>query len=176
MNKILVALALLLPGIQGFCDDRVSATVIEVVDAATMRVEYNGLEETLRLLGVESPESSSDGSDIDYNRRDADVARQRARDMVGTLVFPGNNISLEFDFEPRDMKNRLQAYVYLPDNSMLNYVIILSGFADTKAIPPNVKYASQFSWACQDAKSHRRGIWANRNNANWDAGTPREPQ
>jgi micrococcal nuclease len=140
-----------------YCQEGTQATVLEIIDAATLRVDVDGSEETLRLLGVKPPEAAPGGDD------DGDAALtpdQRAlRNELESLVFLGNRLSLEYDFEPRDRKNRLQAYAFLQDGSMLNYTIIYNGLADTKAEPPNVKYSGKFSMAADYAKSRRLGIW-----------------
>jgi micrococcal nuclease len=160
MRKTILAFILLLCSALVLYADLENATVIQVVDVDTLRVEYQGLEESLRLIGIAAPDSSAEDEDLDSQDSDsADRPEQKATEFVQTLVHPGEKISLEFDVEPRDRNNRLLAYVYLSDTTMLNYTIIQKGFAVPVTVPPNVKYASQFSWAYRDAKTNHFGLW-----------------
>ena len=163
MKKTLIAIAILLSVVPVLHADTGTATVIEVVNAGKMRVEYNGLEEMVRLIGVVIP-GDNNSANPDTNS-DAVWTPQKSAEAVQELVSPGTAITLEFDMEPRNIKNELLAYVYIPDSSMinntvmLNDVIIFRGYADTAAEPPNVKYASEFLRSSRDAMEHHRGLW-----------------
>jgi len=162
MMNILTAFIALVMCSPALYADTVNATVIEVVDVGTLRVEYNGLEERLRLIGITVPaKNESDNYDQGYSGTPGGDA-QKAADFVRSLLFPGDKITLEFDIEPRDRENNLLAYVYLNDNSILNYTVLLQGYAVPQVSPPNVKYAGQFDMAYQDARNHSRGLWKNR--------------
>jgi endonuclease YncB( thermonuclease family) len=156
MKKILTAFAVFLsvaPAV--FADTAATATIIEVVDAGTLRVDYNGIEERLRLIGVVVPADTGNNGD--------GWSPQKASDGVRSLVSPGTVLTLEFDLEQRDMQNNLEAYAYMQDNRnmniMLNNAVLYWGFANTKAEPPNIKYAPLFNHSCQDAMMHSRGLW-----------------
>jgi micrococcal nuclease len=162
MLKTIIAALLLFfapPALFGAPDT--SAKVIQVIDFATLRVEFQGREEVIRLIGIDAPEYSTgeedcvSGDDDDW----IDPAEQQAAEFVRTLVYPGKTVTLEFDVEPRDEDNRLLAYISLPDATMLNYTIILKGYARPVTDPPNVKYAGQFSWAYQVARNNKSGLW-----------------
>ena len=147
-----------------FADDN-TAIIAEVLDAGTLRVEYQDREETLRLIGIDVPEIKSDEAPAAQGQENAytEDDRRKALDFVNSLVYPGYKIRLEFDFEQRDRHDRLLAYVYLPDNSMLNYAIIMQGYAAVLVEPPNVKYAGSFQRAYGDAIDHNRGLWKDKN-------------
>jgi micrococcal nuclease len=136
-----------------------TVAVIQVVDVATLRVEYQGLEETVRLIGIAAPgTAAAETGDEDGGDESEDEAALAA-DYVRTLVRPGDRVTLEFDVEPRDRENRLQAYVFLPDARFLNSVILLNGYATPVTEPPNVKYAGQLTWAYRNACVGTRGLW-----------------
>jgi endonuclease YncB( thermonuclease family) len=157
MKKMLIAFAVLLLAAPFLHAD--TATVIEVVNVGKIRVEYNGLEEIVRLIGIVIPANN-------INPNDGAVWTQdKSLDNIRELVSPGTTITLEFDMEQRNLQNELLAYVYIPDNTMINNTVMLNdliiyrGYADTAAEPPNVKYASEFLRSSRDAMGHQRGLW-----------------
>jgi len=163
-NSIKTAFAgfiLLICGCAALRADDNTAIVAEVLDAGTLRVEYNDREETLRLIGIDVPEKNPDSDNSKEGREgeDAEADRKKAMDFVQSIVYPGYKIQLEFDFEQRDRHDRLLAYAYLPDNTMLNYAVILQGYSIPLIEPPNVKYAGLFKRAYDDAVTRKRGLW-----------------
>lgn len=132
-----------------------TAVVGEVLDAGTIRVEYNGNQEALRLIGLDAPEGQASESED----KKEELARRKAVDYINTLVYYGYKLSLEFDIEQRDREQRLLAYAYLEDGTMLNYAVLYAGYASAKASPPNVKYSGLFRRACDSAMVRRRGLW-----------------
>jgi micrococcal nuclease len=141
------------------------AVVLHVVDGDTLKVEYQGRAERIRLIGIDTPESAPNSK----ARRNARRSRQKikaiirlgqeAKTYVQTLVRPGDSLRLEFDAERLDAYGRLLAYVYLPDGRMLNEVIIRSGYAQPLTIPPNLKYQALFLDACRKARDEHAGLW-----------------
>lgn len=141
------------------------AVVIRVVDGDTLKVAYQGRPVSVRLIGIDTPESRENVK----ARRDAGRSRKRlevvlllgrrAHHFVRGLIKPGERIRLEFDAERRDRYGRLLAYVYLPDGRMLNEVIVRSGFAQPMTYPPNVRYRNLFSEAYREARAEGRGLW-----------------
>lgn len=89
------------------------ATVTRVVDGDTLAIFLNGQSESVRLIGVDTPEVH----DSDKLHRDAErtgqsatarhVLGQQASDFVKTLVRRSDQISLEYDQQRRDVHGRL---------------------------------------------------------------------
>ena len=140
------------------------ATVIYVFDGDTIRVLYHGGKVSVRLIGIDAPESKSNNRAYRqaFTHR-IDVATivaigKRAKNYLKSLVKKGDTVRLEFDVEVRDKYGRLLAYVW-KDGKMLNMEMICNGYAFLLTIPPNVKYAQNFRECFRKARKRRLGLW-----------------
>ena len=139
--------------------------LLTVVDGDTIKVRYGGRKESVRLIGIDSPESKKNSKafkDSARSSRDinAIVAQGRlARDYVRGLVTKGDEVGLEFDVEKRDRYGRLLCYVYLSDGRMLNDLVIRNGYASPMTYAPNVKYRDLFLKSFEYARENRLGLW-----------------
>ena len=61
--------------------------------------------------------------------------------------------------ERTDRYGRLLAYVWLPEGSMFNEVLLKEGYAQVATFPPNVKYVERFEEAQREAREAGRGLW-----------------
>lgn len=125
--------------------------VVRIVDGDTFIITYNGKNQSVRLIGVDTPESVKPNSPVEYYGKEAS-------DYTKSLI-EGKNIRLEFDVEDRDKYNRLLAYVYLEDGRMLNEVLIGEGYAQLMTVPPNVKYSEKFVSLQKEARKEKKGLW-----------------
>ncbi len=142
-----------------------TTTVVRVVDGDTLKVRYWGKEESIRLIGIDTPESRvNKKAKRDAKRSGQDVKTitakgKRATEYVESLVKPGDLITIEFDVEQRDRYDRLLGYVYLSNGKMLNEEMVKAGYANIMTIPPNVKYQDRFLKAYREARDNKRGLW-----------------
>lgn len=111
--------------------------VIRVVDGDTIVVNYNGVEEKVRLIGVDTPESVH--PDSSKNTEAGFAASEFTK-----VYLTGEDVELEFDVQQRDSYGRLLAYVYL-DGEMFNEKLLRTGYANIATYPPNVKYVDRFT-------------------------------
>lgn len=116
------------------------AEVIRVKDGDTFICRYKGHKETVRLIGVDTPES------VHPNQRRNTEAGKKASEITGDILVEGSDVFLEFDVAQRDKYGRLLAYVYLNQegNPMYNIYLLEKGYAKLMTVPPNVKYVEQF--------------------------------
>lgn len=141
------------------------ATVVRVVDGDTIKIEMNGHEEAVRLIGIDTPESKVNKKakkDAIKTNHDVEVITamgKEATKYVKTLVRKGDTVGIEFDVQKRDKYKRLLVYAYLQDGKMLNEEIIKAGFASVMTYPPNVKYQERFVRAYREALDTRRGLY-----------------
>ena len=131
------------------------AKVLRVIDGDTIELADGRL---VRYIGIDTPEfRRREGSrwvvDPEPFSREAMQANQR---LVG-----GKTVRLEYDVEIADRHGRLLAYVYV-DGTMVNAKLLEEGYAHLLTIPPDVKYAARFRQVAQDARTHKRGLWAAR--------------
>ena len=139
--------------------------VHQVIDGDTLKVFYKGKLESIRLIGIDTPENSDNPkARRDSKRYKMDISiiishGKKATEFVRELVRKGDIVSIEFDVQRRDKYKRLLGYVFLSNDRMLNHIIIRSGYAYVMTIPPNVKYSDLFLRAYRLARQNRAGLW-----------------
>lgn len=128
-----------------------SAEVIEVVDGDTIVVRLrSGAEETVRLLGIDTPETVHPDRPVECFGPEASAY------LTERLL--GEDVELEADVERRDHYDRYLAYVYL-DGARINDEMIEFGYAEILVIDPNRRYARDLLAAEVDARDAGRGLW-----------------
>jgi micrococcal nuclease len=139
--------------------------VLSVVDGDTLKISYKGQKESIRLIGIDTPESRvNKKTKKDAKRSGQDIEAiiamgKRATAYVESLVKQGDLVTIEFDVQERDKYKRLLGYVYLPNGKMLNEEIVKAGYANVMTIPPDVKYKDRFLTAYQNAKERKGELW-----------------
>jgi micrococcal nuclease len=134
------------------------ATVTRVVDGDTVDVRLaDGDEETVRYIGIDTPETVKPGTPVQ-------CGGPRAHDVNERLV-DGHTVILRFDEEHRDVYGRLLAYVYVPGEGrggrplFVNAELARRGLARTLTIPPNDSFAPLFARLAARAGAAGRGLW-----------------
>jgi len=128
-------------------------TVTEVVDGDTVVVAWHGRRETVRLIGVDTPETK-------HPTKPVQCFGPEASAFTGRLVPPGTPVRLERDVEARDHFGRLLAYVYRADDGVfVNLELARAGFARPLTIAPNTAHADEIDHAAAEARAGRRGLW-----------------
>lgn len=131
-----------------------ATTIVDVIDGDTVVVAFPAGEiETIRLLGVDTPETVDPSRPIQCFGAEAS-AFVREQLPVGTAV------RLERDVEARDHFGRLLAYVFRADNDLfINYELLGRGFADLAIYQPNDAYLESFDAATISARTRTVGLW-----------------
>jgi micrococcal nuclease len=144
---------------------RTIATVLYVTDGDTIKVKINGRKESVRLIGIDAPESrANDRAYKQALRSRADLETilalgKQSKQFLSQRLPASSTVQLEEDVQPRDRYGRLLAYVYLPNGMMVNEEILISGYASVLTIPPNVRYVERFTRAAKEARKAKRGLW-----------------
>jgi micrococcal nuclease len=128
--------------------------VVDVVDGDTLKVQIDGQQETLRLIGIDTPESVHPRQPVQCFGREASAKTQElAADQV---------VQLEADPTQDDVDRygRLLRYVYVPSGQMLNQELIAQGYAFEYTYNVPYLYQAEFQQAEQDARTNQRGLWA----------------
>ena len=128
----------------------ITGTVERVVDGDTIKVWVGNALETVRYIGVDTPETV-------HPNRGVEPYGKAASEFNRGLV-EGRQVRLEFDVEQRDRYGRLLAYVYV-DTIFVNAELIRQGFAQLMTVPPNVKHVDQFISLQAIARGDNRGLW-----------------
>lgn len=142
-------------GAPGGPDDVVEANarVVRVVDGDTVVVDAAGVDERVRLIGIDTPES------VDRNRPVMCFGPE-ATDRLAELLPEGTPVRLERDVEARDRYDRLLAYLYRADDGLfVNVTMVSDGYAQQYPFPPNVEHRAEFRAAERDARTRAAGAW-----------------
>lgn len=129
----------------------IKTTVSRVVDGDTFIATIAGVEERIRLIGIDAPESVH--PDDQLNSEMGRIASQYTKELL-----TGKDIHLELDVQERDHYGRILAYAYLGDQ-MVNKVLLSAGMAQLATYPPNVRYVDEFRVLEQVARENRVGLW-----------------
>ena len=127
--------------------------VTKVVDGDTFWITgEKGVQEKIRLIGVDAPESRRTGiKEIGFYGKESKTYLEQ--------ILNGNKVRLEYDVRRYDRYKRTLAYAYLENGTFLNAHLIKNGYAMVMTVPPNVKYAGQFVKLQQEARNKKRGLW-----------------
>ncbi|WP_276249683.1 lamin tail domain-containing protein [Haloarcula rara] len=146
--------------------DTTQVTVTAVVDGDTIRIEYkNGTRDTVRLVGVDTPEVHAENDPAEFEgvpdtAAGADCLREAgtnasnfAKDrLLGRTV----GIATDPNLDRRGYYDRLLAYVVV-DERLFNYRLVASGRA--RVYDSDFSQQGSFTTAEAGARDARRGLW-----------------
>jgi micrococcal nuclease len=124
--------------------------VVQVLDGDTIVVRGDGAPETIRLLGVDTPETHHPRKPVQCYGPEA--AAYTTRRLFGQVV------RLEDDVERHDVYGRRLAYVYL-DGVNFERELLRGGYARLLVIEPNHAHGRAMLDDELDARAHRVGLW-----------------
>jgi micrococcal nuclease len=131
------------------------ALVVRVVDGDTLKVAVGGREQSVRLLGIDTPETHRPGTAVECGGPEATASME-------ALAPPGTRVSLEPDpgQDRVDRYGRLLAYVRLPDGRLADEAQVAAGWATVYVFEGRpVARDGQFRRAARAARAARRGVW-----------------
>jgi micrococcal nuclease len=144
-----------------------SVRIVEVIDGDTVSIAYsNGTRETVRLLGVDTPEVHGANDPTEFEGvPDTDAGAtclSRAGENASTYArsrLAGETVTLVFDEQSdrRGYYGRLLAYVYV-DGESFNYALLREGHA--RVYPSAFTERTRYERAEDDARDARRGLWS----------------
>ncbi len=144
-------------------DGYATAVVTHVVDGDTIDVEITGAvagpgagnagvgDHTVRLIGIDTPESVNPNSPVECFGRESSAA--------AAALLAGAQVRLVKDVEETDRFGRLLRYVYLGEE-MANARLVVNGYANAFTYPPNVRHSSLFVQLEREARESGRGLWS----------------
>jgi micrococcal nuclease len=130
--------------------------VVRVVDGDTIVVQHEGKPQTVRLIGVDTPEEVDPRKPVQYYAKEA--ARFTAEITLNQQV----RLEVQESPQSRDRYGRLLAYVFRQrDNLFINKEIIKQGFGFAYLkYPFDPQRMQDFRAAEQEARENKRGLWA----------------
>ncbi len=129
-------------------------TVTKPVDGDTIVVDMNGKNETVRFIGVDTPETHKPNTPVQCY---GPAAAAYTKNLIGT-----NKVRLEADptNQNRDRYNRLLRYVYLPDGRLVQAELVKNGYGFAYTSFPFTK-KDEFVKLEEQAKTDAKGLWGN---------------
>lgn len=130
-----------------------NAVVERVVDGDTIVARIGDRSETVRLIGLDAPESVAP-------TRPVQCFGPEASQFLEALLPAGTEITLLRDAEARDVYDRLLGYVVRShDGLFVNLELVAAGYAAVLIYPPNDHYADVLDRAQAAAVASGRGLW-----------------
>lgn len=132
----------------------IQAKVDFVIDGDTIKVLINGTIETVRLIGIDTPEVVDPRKPVQCFGREAS---NKAKEILTNKTVYLENDPTQGE---RDKYQRLLRYVWLDNNTNFNKLMISEGYAHeyTYAVP--YKYQAEFKQAEKEAEANNRGLWS----------------
>lgn len=137
---------------EGFSPAAEAVTLVRVVDGDTIVVERAGVQERVRLLNIDTPETV-------HPERDVECGGPEAAERLNDLLQPGDAVVLEFDQEQRDRYDRLLAGVFA-DEVFINEQLAREGWGEPVYFAPNDRFLDQIEEAWAAAEEEQAGIFS----------------
>jgi endonuclease YncB( thermonuclease family) len=123
------------------------------VDGDTIAVNMNGSVETIRFIGVDTPETHKPNTPVQCYGPEAAAHTKKVISKFGKVRLQADPLDTN-----RDVYGRLLRYIYLPDGTLLDEEIIRDGYGFAYLDFPFSKKA-EFSAAGQAAMESKAGLW-----------------
>jgi len=132
---------------------RVHGHVRRVIDGDTIVVAMAGRTETIRLIGVNTPETH-------HPTKPVECFGPEAAAHTTMLLPAGTDVWVERDVESRDRYGRLLGYVHRSsDGLFVNLDLVAGGWAMSYPFPPNTTFEARFAEAANTARTASLGLW-----------------
>ena len=126
--------------------------VLNVVDGDTIKIEYEGRSESVRLIGVDTPETVHPNKPVEFFGKEASAFTKNL--LIGESVY------LRFGNEARGKYNRLLAYVFrAPDGVFVNLEIVRQGYGHAYVKYP-FEHMELFRHYESRARRSGKGLWS----------------
>jgi len=156
---------IIIEDIENEYDDIETVEVASVVDGDTIKVYLEGERYTIRMIGIDTPESVH--PDASKNT----IYGQKASDYAKQNIEKGQTVYLSKDVSDRDKYDRLLRYVWLEKpvdvndeneirQKMYNAKVVLDGYANVYEYAPNNTLYDLFLSFEAEAAENNRGLWA----------------
>ena len=124
------------------------ARIVEVNDGDTVVITMEGKSYRTRLIGINAPEMGQEP----WGRK----AKKRLHELVTAA---GGRVLVETDITKFDKYNRLLAYLWLDEKTLINELMLRNGYAVLFTIQPNSNHVDRLKKAQTAAREDHAGIW-----------------
>ena len=128
--------------------------VIRVIDGDTIVVDFEGVTTTVRLLGVDTPETVHPEKPVQCFGPEASAKTKE--------LLEGQSVRLEEDPTQGhlDKYGRTLAYVFLPDGTLIDEILISQGYGKEYTYHTAYKYQTLFKKDESLARANQLGLWS----------------
>jgi len=129
-------------------------SVTSVVDGDTIKISMSGKEVTLRLIGMDTPETVDPRKPVQCFGKEAS---NKAKELLS-----GKKVRIEMDSSQGELDKygRTLAYVFRDDGIFYNKYMIEQGYAHEYTYNTPYKYQAEFKLAQKSAQSSQLGLWS----------------
>lgn len=145
---VLTNIAALFVPLHSNAESTVHYKVVRVKDGDTVVLEKVG---TVRLIGVDTPETVHPKTPVEYYGKEASS-------FLRTLI-EGKLVRVDYDWQRKDKYGRTLAYLYLENGTFINAEIIKRGFGQAYTVFP-FKLLTEFREYEKAARNSKVGLWA----------------
>lgn len=128
----------------------IEVSVNKVVDGDTIKINYQGSEETVRLLYIDTPEATKEVEEYGYE----------ATNMLKAVIMRADTVYIEFDGNTRDKYGRLLAWVWV-DDVLAQEILTKNGLVEDFYDYGNYKYEDEIIAAMKYAQDNKIKIHKN---------------
>ncbi len=129
-----------------------SYRVVAFRDGDTIVVDMNGTEETIRFIGIDTPETHRENTPVQCYGPEASTYTKSRIGSKGRVRLVADRLTTN-----RDRYDRLLRYVYLDDGTNLNRELVAKGFAFAYAFP--FAESKSFHDSMKQARDSKSGLW-----------------
>jgi micrococcal nuclease len=129
-------------------------TINHYVDGDTIAVNMNGSTETVRFIGIDTPETHKPNTPVQCYGPEAAAHTKAVISKFGKVRLQADPLDTN-----RDRYGRLLRYVYLPDGTLLDEQIVQQGYGFAYLSFPFSK-KQQFAADQTAAQTAKLGLWA----------------
>ncbi len=123
-----------------------TAQLVDVVDGDTIKVLVNGREESVRYVGIDTPERGQPG--------------YRAATEANRALLGSGALFLVRDRTDRDRYDRLLRNVYTADGVFVDGEMVRQGWAQPVEYAPDTRHAAEFRQYALEAAQAGVGFWS----------------
>ncbi len=125
------------------------------IDGDTISVKMNGKPQTVRFIGVDTPETHKPNTPVQC------YGELAAAYTKAEISQHGNKVRLQADpqSDNRDVYGRLVRYVFLPNGQLLDALLVQNGYGFAYTYYPFTKSAD-FARDQDQAQSAHKGLWS----------------
>lgn len=132
---------------------KIPVELVKVIDGDTIKIIYDGKEQNVRYLLIDTPETNHPRLG---KQPFGDEAKARNKQLIES-----GKLEIEFDIGERfDKYDRLLAYIYV-DGKSVQKILLSEGLARVAYVyPPNTRHLDPYEKSQATAKEKKLGIWS----------------